>query len=222
MNSRWGSFLANLPKPEPWPGSRRLLCLDGLTRDENKRRRTDEGRFARNCHVRLQLSALGRQQTISEDVMFKLRRIVLGAVGVALLSTRALAQGSPENVMVIQPSGIRWQAVPGYPPGYERAVLEGHTDSTGPITYRVRLPNGFRFQPHTHDWTEHVTVLEGVWKLGVGNTFDAKRMRHLSAGSFIILPGGVPHFVLAEGNTILQVHGMGPVGLHFVKTDTTA
>ena len=129
----------------------------------------------------------------------------------------AAHQPASSRVTILQPSAMQWKSVPGYPPGYERAMLEGEADKPVPITYRVRLPNGFRFEPHTHPWNEHVTVLEGKWRLGIGKTFDVAKMTTLEAGSFAIIPAGVPHFVLAEGQTTIQVHGVGPLGMKRVQ-----
>lgn len=144
------------------------------------------------------------------------------AVALLSISTLGLSQVPVSRALLLEPSSLEWKTVPGYPSGYRRAMLEGHTDSAVSVTYRVHLPHGFRFAPHTHLWTEHVTVLEGIWKLGIGKTFDATRMHRLAVGSFVIIPAGVPHFVSAEGSTIVQVHGVGPVGMTVVEDTITA
>jgi quercetin dioxygenase-like cupin family protein len=117
-----------------------------------------------------------------------------------------------DAVRVITPGDLHWTAVPGYPPGYARATLEGAADKAVPFTYRVRLPAGFRFQPHTHAADEHVTVLQGAWAFGIGDTFDPSRLRSMPVGSYVAIPAGTPHFVAVESETIVQVHGMGPIG----------
>ena len=149
--------------------------------------------------------------------------LTLGALATLVIShpgvTVAGGQPAASGVLIVQPSAIRWKGVPGYPPGYERAMLEGEADQPVSITYRVRLPNGFRFPPHTHPWDEHVTVLAGKWHLGIGETFDVAKMSTLEGGSFAIIPAGVPHFVLAEGQTLIQVHGKGPLGMKLVGNE---
>lgn len=139
----------------------------------------------------------------------------------ALTLMLAGGQATPPGVLIVQPSAIQWKDVPGYPPGYQRAMLEGDANQPVPITYRVRLPDGFRFAPHVHPWNEHVTVLEGKWRLGIGKTFDAAKMTTLEKGSFAIIPAGVPHFVTAEGPTVVQVHGVGPLGMTLVPGSET-
>ena len=140
--------------------------------------------------------------------------VLVGIVMVAAAVRSAPGDGKP--VRAVAPSEINWSAVSGYPPGYARAMLEGEASKAGPFTYRVRLPGGFTFQPHTHAGDEHVTVLEGAWSVGVGDTFDASRLRSFPVGSFILIPAGTPHFVATEDDTVIQVHGIGPVGFRFV------
>jgi quercetin dioxygenase-like cupin family protein len=91
-------------------------------------------------------------------------------------------------------------------------MLEGESDKVLPFTYRVRLPAGFKFQPHTHAGDEHVTVLQGTWAFGIGGTFDPSHLRPLPVGSFVVIPAGTPHFVAVEKDAIIQVHGIGPIG----------
>lgn len=130
--------------------------------------------------------------------------VVCGPVGASYEAASA--------VRVITPADITWTSQAGYPPGYARAMLEGEAAKAVPFTYRVRLPAGFTFQPHTHGSDEHVTVLQGTWSFGVGETFDASRLTPVPIGSFVVIPAGTPHFVAAERETIIQVHGMGPIG----------
>lgn len=138
-------------------------------------------------------------------------------VGILLVASAVRsAPGDETPVRGVTPSEIKWSAVPGFPSGYARAMLEDEADKAGPHTYRVRLPAGFKVQPHTHAADEHVTVLQGTWSLGVGDTFDASRLRSFPVGSFVVVPAGTPHFLFIESETIVQVHGVGPIGFRLV------
>lgn len=139
-------------------------------------------------------------------------------VGAVLLVGFAVgsAQMAGRDVHIVIPSQIEYKPVSGYPSGYARAMLEGDTAKPMPVTYRVRLPAHFRFEPHTHAWDEHVTVLEGTWYLGFGTSFEMARLKALPPLSFVIIPSGTPHFVYTKGEVVCQVHGTGPVGLTFV------
>ena len=97
-------------------------------------------------------------------------------------------------------------------------MLEGKADEPGAHTYRVRLPAGFRIEPHTHPADEHITVLQGPWHLGLGESFDTSRLKALPTGSFVIIPAGTPHFISTENEVIVQVHGVGVVNITVVST----
>ena len=146
------------------------------------------------------------------------RRAVL-ALLVAGATVASGARSAPvqENaVRGVAPDEINWTAASGYPAGYERAMLEGEAGKAAPFTYRVRLPAGFKFQPHTHAGDEHVTVLQGVWAVGIGRTFDASRLRAFPVGSFVVIPASTPHFVATDSDTVIQVHGVGPIAFRLV------
>jgi quercetin dioxygenase-like cupin family protein len=97
-------------------------------------------------------------------------------------------------------------------------MLEGKADEPGAHTYRVRIPAGLRVEPHTHPADERITVLQGPWYLGLGESFDTSRLKALPAGSFVIIPAGTPHFISTENEAIVQAHGVGVVSITFVST----
>jgi quercetin dioxygenase-like cupin family protein len=138
--------------------------------------------------------------------------------GLLLVAGGVVSAQTARTVHIVTPSDVQWVPVPGYPSGYARMMLEGKADEPGAHTYRVRLPAHFRVEPHTHPTDEHVTVLQGPWHLGLGESFDTSRLKTLPAGSFVIIPAGTPHFIATENEAIVQVHGVGAVGITFVST----
>lgn len=148
-------------------------------------------------------------------------RILLAPV-LSLAASVALAQGAPTtgkaHVIVALPDQLTWgPAPPVLPPGAKLAVLEGDPTAAGPYTMRLQLPDGYRIPPHFHPFTEHVTVVKGTFKVGMGEKFDASAMTKLPTGTFAALEPGVRHFAESEGITILQLHGVGPWGLTYVN-----
>jgi quercetin dioxygenase-like cupin family protein len=79
------------------------------------------------------------------------------------------------------------------------------------------MPDGYRIPPHSHPGIEHVTVLEGAFKVGMGDKFDASALKELPAGTFAALAPGTRHFAQASGATVLQLHGVGPWKLVYVN-----
>jgi len=81
----------------------------------------------------------------------------------------------------------------------------------GPYTFRVRAQAGHRLAPHTHPDERTVTVLFGTYWSGVGETFADDRLQAFPAGSFYVIPAGVPHFsAVLEGGVEFQEAGVGP------------
>ena len=146
----------------------------------------------------------------------------MAALSFAFLAGSVTAQGTPgtgvEHAVIVQPDQVSYApAPPVLPPGAELAILEGKPAEPGPFTMRLRLPDGYRIPPHYHPAIEHVTVLEGTFKVGMGDKFDASAMSPLPTGTFGALQPGTRHFALAQGKTVVQVHGVGPWSLVYVN-----
>jgi quercetin dioxygenase-like cupin family protein len=120
--------------------------------------------------------------------------------------------------IMVKPAEITWgDAPPALPPGAKVAVIEGKPSEAGPFTMRVKFPAGYKIAPHWHPADEHVTVLSGNFRMGVGEKFDEKTLKDLPPGGFAVMVKGTRHFAQAKGPTIVQVHGMGPWGLTYVN-----
>ena len=61
-----------------------------------------------------------------------------------------------------------------------------------------------------HPGIEHATVISGSAHWGMGEKFEADKLRAMPAGSFIMICAGAPHFGQITEDTIIQAHGMGP------------
>lgn len=139
------------------------------------------------------------------------------AVALSLSAATAAAQDTSHAVIAL-PDRLTWgSAPPALPPGARLAVLEGNPSEPGPFTMRVLLPAGYRIPPHYHAAVEHVTVLKGTFKVGMGERYDPSAMTLLPAGTFAALQPGTRHFAEAQGETIVQLHGVGPWGLTYVN-----
>jgi hypothetical protein len=55
--------------------------------------------------------------------------------------------------------------------------------------------------------------------LGFGERMKRAGMHELTTGSYVTLPREMPHFNLIKGETILQVHGIGPYDIIYVNPD---
>ena len=134
---------------------------------------------------------------------------------------------SPAHTMV-GPDAIMWQPVPRDwadgppPPGFtlgrsEIAIIKGDPTKEGaPFVIRIRSTPGTQLPPHWHPIDENITVLSGVWCVGIGDKFDEHACRDMPAGSYILMPKGMHHFAVAKGD-IVQVHGIGPFKIYWVR-----
>ena len=124
---------------------------------------------------------------------------------------------APAHIM-LTPDEATWGAAPpGLPAGAEVAVLEGDPSAPGPFTMRAKFPDGYTIPPHFHPADEHVTVLQGTFLMGMGDKFSDSSMKALGVSSFAVMPKGTRHFAQAKGDTIVQVHGIGPWGITYVN-----
>lgn len=136
---------------------------------------------------------------------------------------RDQAEGEPEvyNTMgegMWMPGDMEWQDGPAsLEEGAEMAVLEGDPGELGAFVIRLRVPDGFRVNPHWHPRTERVTVISGTFLLGMGSEFDEDELMRFPAGSYAYWEPEMHHFAQAEGETTIQLHGIGPWEIHYIN-----
>jgi len=120
--------------------------------------------------------------------------------------------------VVVRPGMLKWGPGPAsLPPGAKLAVLTGNPGKKGAFVMRAKLPDGYKVPPHWHPSDENVTVLKGALLIGRGDTFDEAKTEELPAGSFMRMSKKMRHFAMARGETILQVHGIGPFEINYVN-----
>lgn len=136
------------------------------------------------------------------------------AINVGVIRTAALETRS--EPVVLRPHDIRWEE---RGEGVRAAVLHGDPDQPGPFTLRLEYPAGYRKGPHTHPRDAYVTVLEGSYFRGYGNTFDESDAFELTPGTFSVNPGGVSHYEWTTEPAVLQVHAVGPWATTYVDPD---
>jgi len=145
---------------------------------------------------------------------------IIGILALGFVSMAAAQHGAPGMgaETIHTPDQIKWQdGPPSLPPGAKFAVLEGDPAKEGFFTMRVRMPDGYKVPPHTHAKIEHATVISGTLNFGMGAKFDQTATKVMPAGSFGYWPAGMQHFAWAKGETVLQVHGIGPWSIQYVN-----
>lgn len=134
------------------------------------------------------------------------------------VAKKAAAKPAPPAAVIVTPDKIQWGPVPPMlPPGAQIAVLAGDPGKAGPFIFRLKFPDGYKIMPHWHPTAENVTVLSGEFHAAMGDKFDEGSMVVLPAGSVAVLPAHHNHYGMAKGETVLQIHGMGPFKLTYVN-----
>jgi quercetin dioxygenase-like cupin family protein len=118
----------------------------------------------------------------------------------------------------VLPDAVQWGPPPqGLPAGMQAAVLLGDPGKAEDFVLRAKMPDGYRVPPHWHSIDENITVLKGTLEVGNGDTIDESTMKDAPAGSFWHMPAHMHHFVVAKGETIIQIHGKGPFDITYIN-----
>ena len=125
------------------------------------------------------------------------------SIAVAIGWSTSLADRDKKVIVGFTPGEVRWVTPPYYKDGRQRAQLFGDSSQDGAWVDRVKIPSGSCVLAHTHPQDELVTVIEGIWYLGEGAKFDSAKLRGYPAGSFVVIPAGVPHFVATKDSTVV-------------------
>ena len=144
--------------------------------------------------------------------------IAAGTAGAQTAPKAKPAAAAPKHVMVAA-SDVKWgPGPPSLPPGAQMAVLDGDPAVAGkPFVIRAKLPDGYRVPPHFHPTDENVAVLSGTFSAGIGDTFNEGSMMALGPGGYAKMPKMTHHYAMAKGETVIQVHGVGPFAVTYVN-----
>lgn len=146
-------------------------------------------------------------------------KLAIALVAVMLLAVAPASYAEDMQAdSIYMPDQLQWtDGPPSLPSGAKLAVLEGDPTKEGPFTIRLMFPDGYRIPPHWHPSVEHVTVISGTFNLAKGEKADTSKGTALPPGSFFLLAPKSPHFASATGETVIQLHGMGPWGINYVN-----
>ena len=152
-----------------------------------------------------------------------MKAIVSSALVVLLAMVFSASRSSaeetqPAEIHLYPPTSMEWKAGPAaIPPGAKMVVLEGDPTKEGPFVVRFLFPAGYHVPPHTHPKTERVTVISGTLYLATGEALDRNSAKELPTGSFGYWPAGMKHTAWSDGETVIQLHGIGPWQINYVN-----
>lgn len=142
--------------------------------------------------------------------------VVALAAAVVLLTVNARADKDKAGFVRVTPEEVKWTDRPGYD-GVKFAVIQGDPSKPGVYVIRAKFSPGAMTRPHWHPEDRFVTVLQGTWWAGEGDTFDPDKTTPLKAGSFMMHPAKAHHYDGArDEEVIVQIIGIGPSATHLV------
>jgi len=153
------------------------------------------------------------------------KTLALGSFALLLVAGSTIrGQHSADNTAasdhaIVRPEAIKWgPPPPGLPAGATVGVLSGDPGTPGSqFVLRAKMPDGYKVPPHWHSIDENLTILQGTLLAGHGDKLDPAAAEPLGPGSFVHMPKGMHHFVIAKGETIIQVHGVGPFDITYIN-----
>ena len=153
--------------------------------------------------------------------------LLLAASGFAQTKAPAKKAAAAPMATVVPSGSEKWGDIPaaamvGTPSvdmgaELQLAVVQGNPMQAGvPYTLRLSCTDGTKIAPHWHPTTENVTVVKGAFALGI-NEWDPAALKDLPAGGFASAPARMRHFGMCKGDSVVQVHGLGPFVVNFVE-----
>jgi quercetin dioxygenase-like cupin family protein len=163
-----------------------------------------------------QTSVLPVERTLK--VQFRRTGFAIAAIVATQLIAGCATAASPSGHLMQTLEEVQWgDAPPMLPAGAKIAVLSGNPGADGLFTVRLKFPAHYAIPAHSHPKDEFVTVLKGTVFMGMADKLDPKAGKALPAGSFAITPAGTNHYAYTEDETIILLHGLGPVDFKYVN-----
>jgi anti-sigma factor ChrR (cupin superfamily) len=75
----------------------------------------------------------------------------------------------------VTPDAVIWKDNPAFPKGVQVATLVGDQTKAGDaVVLRIKFPANFQMPPHTHPYSEVVTIISGAIGTSQGEKFEKK------------------------------------------------
>lgn len=151
-----------------------------------------------------------------------MKSLLLGAI-IFAFSGCTLAQDKIERMSAVEmksftPATVEWKDEAILPKGAKSAILLGDPSKAGVFIAWLKFPANYPIPPHTHPYTEVITVLKGQLGNGMGEKFDKSKGEILNAGSSFVLPTGHTHYVwTTDEETIVELIATGPWGITYTN-----
>lgn len=141
--------------------------------------------------------------------------VMVFAIATMTPATYSQAKDEDGGPAIVRAGGLKWTPIMK---GCDLAKVSGDSEAEGAAyVVRIKCADGTKIPAHWHPGDENVTVLKGIFLVGMGETFDKSKLKSMPPGSFISMPKEMRHFALSKGEFIVQVHGTGPFKVNWVN-----
>jgi quercetin dioxygenase-like cupin family protein len=139
--------------------------------------------------------------------------VLVALAGLAIgFAVPSIAQ---DAMKVVTADELVWKEHPVFK-GAQTVILVGDPTKAETIVQRVKFPPHFKIPPHTHPYSEVVTVLSGTYWNAMGDDMEKGVM--LKPGSVFVLPANhIHHTWTTDEEVILQIYFTGPGGITFIN-----
>ena len=156
------------------------------------------------------------------------RRVALICMGITIAASIAACGRRDEPAApsattsgaqsLVRAKNIKWGAAPpGLPAGSRAVLLQGNPAGTGPYVIRLQFPAKYKIPFHSYAKAQDVTVLSGTLFAANTQTFDKKKAFSIRPGDFYHLPASTSQFLYTKDETVVEIHGEGPLEIKYVS-----
>jgi quercetin dioxygenase-like cupin family protein len=144
-----------------------------------------------------------------------MRKPFLVVAALLAFANSGLAQDKHTQVT---PDTVIWKDNPAFPKGVKVATLVGDPSKAGDaVVLRIKFPPNFQMPPHTHPYSEVVTIISGAIGTSGGEKFE-KKGELLKPGALWVYPAKHAHYAwTANEESVLQVQFTGPGGIDYIN-----
>ena len=133
---------------------------------------------------------------------------VAAMIGLAIGAQSPSSSNQTSSHVMVTPEAVKWSRSG---PGMEVAVLSGNPQGEGtPFVLRLKIADGTKVPAHWHPVDETLAVIAGTFYMGQGEKFDESKAHEMKVGSYGFMPKETRHFAWVKGETVIQIHGVGP------------
>ena len=145
-----------------------------------------------------------------------MKKFLVAAALIAFVSS-AMAQDAMKMARVT-PDALTWNDNPAFPKGIQIATLVGDPSKAGEVVVlRIKFPVNSQIPPHTHPYSEVVTLISGPVGTNHGEKLE-KNGELLKPGSLWVYPAKHAHYAwTGNQEAIVQVQFIGPGGIDYIN-----